>query len=168
MRPSTILSGVLTTAVVASTVLLGAGSAAAADFTLDLPAGQACPGFDLRVEGTVGKRHVREFFDADGNIVRTITAGTGSALTFTNLSTYASLSLRSNGAVERTVLHADGTKTTTSTGHTVLILFPTDVPAGPTTTLIVGRTVYDVDANGVFTVQSVSGRTQDICASLSS
>ena len=151
----------------ASALLVGTGSASAADFTVDLPAGQACPGFDLRIEGTGGSNHTRTFVDANGNPVRTITAGTGSALTFTNLSTGASLALRSNGAVQRTITHADGTTTTTITGHNVLILFPTDVPAGPSTTLVVGRAVYDVDANQVFTVRSVSGRTQDLCASLS-
>ena len=48
----------------------------------------------------------------------------------------------------------------------MLILFPTDVPAGPSTTLHVGRVVYTIDTNGVFTVQRVSGTSTDICAAL--
>jgi len=40
------------------------------------------------------------------------------------------------------------------------------VPAGPSTTLIVGRFVYDVDATGVFTLRQVSGRTTNICAEI--
>jgi hypothetical protein len=40
------------------------------------------------------------------------------------------------------------------------------VPAGPSTTLYVGRVVYTVDADAVFTLQSTSGRETDICATL--
>ncbi|MFN8490788.1 MAG: hypothetical protein U0350_24565 [Caldilineaceae bacterium] len=49
----------------------------------------------------------------------------------------------------------------------MIILFPTDVPAGPSTTQYVGQVVYTVDAAGVFTLQQVSGQTTDICAALS-
>jgi len=38
-------------------------------------------------------------------------------------------------------------------GLSVTILFPTDVPAGPSTTLVAGRVVFTVDQDGVFTVQ---------------
>jgi hypothetical protein len=54
-----------------------------------------------------------------------------------------------------------------TTGHNVLVLFPTDIPAGPSTTLTVGQTVFKVDATGVFTVLKVSGKSTDICAALS-
>jgi hypothetical protein len=52
-------------------------------------------------------------------------------------------------------------------GYNVIILFPTDFPAGPSTTLYVGRVVYTVDAAGVFRIQTHSGPTTDICAALS-
>jgi hypothetical protein len=55
----------------------------------------------------------------------------------------------------------------TGTGHHVLILFPTDVPAGPSTTLYQGRIVYTVDPDEVFTLQEVSAQETDICAALS-
>jgi hypothetical protein len=45
--------------------------------------GSACAGFDLRVQGTGSKRTVREFTDENGN-TRTIAAGKGWNLTFTN------------------------------------------------------------------------------------
>jgi hypothetical protein len=48
----------------------------------------------------------------------------------------------------------------------VLILFPTDVPAGPSTTLYVGRVVFTV-VGDVFTLRSTSGTATDICAALS-
>jgi hypothetical protein len=142
-------------------------SAAEPDFSIDLPAGVACAGFDLRVEGMGDKRIMREFTDRNGNVVRLLSAGKGFTLTFTNLSPGGeSLTLQSNGSVERTTVNSDGTSTVVSTGHNVLILFPTDIPAGPSTTLYVGRIVYTVDASEVFTLQSTSGTTTDLCALL--
>jgi hypothetical protein len=44
---------------------------------------QRLAGFDLRVQGTGSKRTVREFTDENGN-TRTIAAGKGWNLTFTN------------------------------------------------------------------------------------
>ena len=82
---------------------LGASmTAARADeptWTLDLPAGVACAGFDLRIEGWGSmNQQYREFLDADGKVVRSISAGTGMAFTYTNLSTGATMSSRSNGS----------------------------------------------------------------------
>ena len=111
---------------------------------------------------------MREFTDRSGNVVRTLAAGKGFTLTSTNLSpgSSKSLTLPSSGSVQRTTVNSDGTSTVVSTGHNVLILFPTDIPAGPSTTLYVGRIVYTVDASGVFTLQSTSGRATDLCALL--
>ena len=118
------------------------------------------------MEGTGDKRIMREFTDRNGNVVRTLAAGKGFTLTFTNLSTGNSLTLPSSGSVQRTTFNSDGTSTVVSTGHNVLIFFPTDIPAGPSTTLYVGQVVYTVDASGVFTLQSTSGRATDLCALL--
>ena len=153
------------------TTLTGPGGVAAAadppDAVIDLPAGTACPDFDLRIEIRGGNQVVKEFTDKNGNVVRTLTAGKGSALSFMNLSSGATFSLKANGAVTNTRFNPDGSSTSSTTGHNVLILFPTDIPAGPSTTLHVGRVVFTVDTNGVFTMQSVSGKTTDICAILS-
>jgi hypothetical protein len=134
---------------------------------IELPAGLACAGFRLRVEIATNPNQVyTEFKDKNGNIVRSLTAGKGNTLTFTNLVTGEKLLVRSNGSVAHVALGADF-ETWTITGHNVLILFPTDVPAGPTTTLYVGRVVFTVDkATGVFTLESTSGHATDICASL--
>ena len=62
----------------------------------------------------------------------------------------------------------DGTSTFTTMGHLVLFMFPTDIPAGPSTTLYVGRVVFDVDnATGVFTLKQTRGTATDLCAALS-
>jgi len=161
-RMSVAAAVALTTALAAS-----ADAALAAPFHDEFDPGVACT-FGLAVDGVGGDKRVeRTFVDADGNPVRMLSAGVGSQLTFTNLSNDATIALRANGAVQRTVFNADGSATVTSTGHNVLLLFPSDVPAGPSTTLYVGRVVFTVDANGVFTVVSTSGTATDICAALS-
>ncbi|MFE5672015.1 hypothetical protein ACFQ58_10460 [Agromyces sp. NPDC056523] len=141
-------------------------SASAADFELVFEAGTACE-FELRVGVTAGSAITRQFTDSEGNIVRTLTAGRGNDLTFTNAITQATVSLRGNGSVTSTTLDADGTSTVRSTGHNVVILYPSDVPAGPSTTLYVGRVTYEIDAQAIFTITGSSGRTRDICDELS-
>src|SRR4051812_18801054 len=53
-------------------------------FEIVFPADTVCPGFALTVDGSGGKRVDHSFTDADGNVVRTLSTGTGSALTFSN------------------------------------------------------------------------------------
>jgi hypothetical protein len=146
--------------------VLGLGRPAIADGTILFPAGIAC-NFELNVAFSGGNQVYKEFRDKNGNLVRTLSAGKGSALTFTNTATGATLSLKPNGSVTHTTINPDGSSTVVVTGHNVLIFFPTDVPAGPSTTMYVGRVVYTVDNNGVFTLQTTSGKATDICAALS-
>jgi len=131
------------------------------------PAGLACADFDLKVEASGGTIKQHDITDRSGEVVRVILAGTGPALTLTNLTSGATYSTPSNGSVTHIAVNPDGTLTYRMTGHNILILFPTDVPAGPSTTLYVGQVGFTVDANAVFTVTSVAGRSVDICAALS-
>lgn len=156
-------------AMLASSVLLAAPLAAAPVAASDLtfPAGIAC-GFELGIDvGDGGPQHYRAFTDDAGQVLWWIAAGRGNDLTFTNVATGAALSLDATGAVQAAANHPDGTTTLTLIGQNVLILFPSDVPAGPSTTLQVGRVVIDIDAAGNFAVRAVSGITMDICAALS-
>jgi hypothetical protein len=168
-RPCSVLSVTCVAVILTFTMVLGSGSPATADepdTTFTFEAGAACADFDLLLE-IRGIQDVKKFTDQNGNVVRMLSAGKGSALSFTNLSTGATFSLKSNGSAIHTTVNPDGSSTVTDTGHNVLILFPTDVPAGPSTTLYVGRVVFTIDTNGVFTLQQVSGKTTDICAALS-
>jgi len=131
------------------------------------PAGVACADFDLQVEGSGGTIKQHAFTDRSGQVVRVVLAGTGPALTLTNLTSGATYSTPSNGSVTHIAVNPDGTLTYRVTGHNILILFPTDVPPGPSTTLYLGQVGFTVDANAVFTVTSVAGRSVDICAALS-
>jgi hypothetical protein len=136
-----------------------------ADFVTSFPAGVACD-FELGLEGSGANFHSREFFDKNGNLVRLLTAGKGFALTFTNDVTGATFSTKSNGTVQHFTYNPDGSSTVVSTGHIVLILYPTDVPAGPSTTLYVGRMVITDDGFTNFVLVEHSGTATDICAAL--
>jgi hypothetical protein len=156
-------------AAVAAVAIVAAGLTAAtpsvaagADFDFSLPAGQACADFGLRIIGVGDSRQVREF--RNGSV---ISAGKGFTLTFINLdNTGKTLTLQSNGSVEKKT-SLNPPNTVQLAGHNVIILFPTDITPGPSTTLYVGSVVYTADANNNFTILSHSGRTTDICAALS-
>jgi hypothetical protein len=122
----------------------------------------------------VGISHTKDFVDGNNNLVKTITAGKGVLLTYTNYGTDPdnpvagkSVTIRTDGSVTWIVVNPDGTLTFTATGHNGLILFPSDIPAGPTATQYIGRIVFNVDpTTGVFTLVSTSGSQRDICAEL--
>jgi hypothetical protein len=99
--------------------------------------------------------------------VQVLAAGTGSAIVFTNLDTGATFQTRSNGSVQRIIPNADGSFNIENMGNTVIILFDTDTPPGPSTTLYAGRVVIRVDNGSVLTVLTTSGTATDICAAVS-
>ncbi len=141
---------------------------AADSYEFTLPAGLACEGFDLTINVTASDHQVfKEWTDDDGNVVRMLSAGKGSDLVFLNETTEATLSLKANGSVAKTTYNPDGTISGALMGHVVLILFPTDIPAGPSTTLNVGRILYTIGTDGVWTLQEMTGKATDICAALS-
>jgi hypothetical protein len=167
-----VLSMMIVTLILTLATVLGIRSPAIAaecvtdNDTFCFDAGVACD-FPLQIDLSGGNQVFREFVDKNGNPIRSLSTGTGSALVFTNLDTGTTFSTRSNGAVTSIRFNPDGSQTFTITGHVVLILFPTDIPAGPSTTLYVGRIVFTVDTtSGVFTLLEASGQSTDICAAL--
>ena len=163
-------------------LMLGAGPAMAAPplpvpvppFIL-LPTGLGCPDFNLGIEATGGKLHTKDFFDKNGVPVRRLTAGKGVLLTYTNFGPNPgdpiagqSIKIKTGGSVSSTRINPDGSWTVTATGHNGLVLFPSDVPAGPSTTHYIGRIVYHVvPMSGVFTLLQESNNQRDVCAELS-
>lgn len=135
--------------------------------TVEFPAQVVCA-FPLRVEVSGSNYHLKEFVDRDGNPVGAIIAGKGSFLTFTNVGTDATLSVKAYGFGAHQTYNVDGTITEIVTGHVVQFLFPTDTPAGPSTTLYVGRVVwtYDPNTGANLNLQSFTGKSTDICAAL--
>jgi hypothetical protein len=156
-----------TAAVLVLAGLVAVPASASADESVVYPAGLACAGFDLQVSSVGGHIVTQEFKDASGHVLRRIQSGRGPAVTVTNTTTGATVAFRGNGFQQTTVVHPDGSLTSITMGHSILILFPTDVPAGPSTRLIVGRTVVDITNGSDFSVRSISGTSTDLCAALS-
>jgi hypothetical protein len=130
-----------------------------------IPAGVACSGFDLGISFDAQKQTVTTFFDNEGNAVRQLVVGQ-LVIRLTNENTGASLATQLGGAFH-IYFNADGTLTLVGTGNSFLSLFPTDIPAGPSSTLYSGRLVFDVDpATGVFTLRDEARNKIDVCAAL--
>ena len=173
MKTSTITRSLAVSALAAAA--LAPAQPAFADLTspVFLPAGSACD-FNLEWSWTGTITHTKEFLDENGNKVRLLSAGKGTLNTYTNQGSDPenpvdgkSVTIRTDGSVTSTVYNVDGTQTVTATGHNGLIMFPSDDPAGPTTTHYIGKIVFNVDpATGVFTLLSTSGQKRDICAEL--
>lgn len=155
--------------ILALAILLGSAQlvvAAEPAFTMEFPAGLVC-NFALRVDGFGEPHRVDKVFTDKNGYVRVLSAGKGFELLYTNLATGATMSTEANGSINHTTYNPDGTATLELTGHNVVFLYPTDVPAGPSTTLYVGRVTFTVDTLGNWTKQQVIGKTFDICAALS-
>lgn len=149
--------------------LVASTQSAHADGAMTFLAGEACD-FSLEWAWSGGNLTTKEFKDENGNPVRVLTAGKGTVNTYTNLGPGPgegeSISIRTDGSVAQTVFNRDGSYTVTATGHNGLILYPSDVPAGPSTVQYVGKIVYTVGTNGVWTLVSTSGTAVDVCAAL--
>lgn len=138
------------------------------DATFDLPAGVACPGFDLRIElWSPDHRVSRSFTDRNGYL-RFLNAGQGNTLVFTNLNNSIKLTVPTNGSVESIKQSPDGSRQDwTVTGHNAIVWFPTDIPPGPATIVYSGRVRFSVDTNaGVSTLRATSGTSFDVCRAL--
>lgn len=172
MKTSSITRGLAPAALAAAALVAPAQPALAAEPFI-LPAGVGCQDFNLGILATGGKLHTKELVDRNGNVVRIITAGKGVLLTYTNYGSDPeapvageSITFRTDGSVSNTVVNKDGSLTFTATGHNGIIMFPTDVPAGPSTTQYLGRVVYTISTEGVWTLVSSSGTATDVCAAL--
>jgi hypothetical protein len=138
------------------------------EFSVVLPAGLGCD-FTLGLDSSAGKVRTITFKTENGQPGRIISVKTGVVLTYTNVDTGAFVSIKTSGSVTSAVPLDDGvTEMRTATGHNGLILFPGDVPDGPTTTQYNGRIVYTFNTEtGFIEVIETSGEATDICAELS-
>jgi hypothetical protein len=156
--------------VLASAATVVAAQPASAQEPLDLPAGVACT-FAVRLTGGAFPPERRTFTDKNGNSI-TLLAGKSGAVTYTNLVNQKSITFNARGTRFETTARPDGTARLEFSGHIGIILFPTDVPAGPSTTQISGRVVVEnaaPDGDGVVvsTVVQQVGQQIDVCAAIS-
>lgn len=112
-----------------------------------------------------GSQMSKSFYDKAGNL-RTISAGTGYALTFTNgADTNHTFSTAPNGAVNRSWTYADGSSIGVMTGHNAVFMYASDV-GGMKARLYTGKVVISIDPRGTWTIVTNSGREIDVCAAL--
>jgi hypothetical protein len=134
---------------------------------VQLPAGVGCPNFPLGLDGGAPPPEKRNFTDRNGNQVR-ILAGKSGAVTWTNLSTGKFVTFQSRGTHLRETTFSPTSQLLEFSGHVAIVLFPTDKPAGPSTTQISGRLVLRFDpTTGLTEVLKQEGNQIDVCARLS-
>jgi hypothetical protein len=156
-----------TATILASAAMIVAVQPASAqeEHDVELPAGVGCD-FALGLDNIEGPPLRREFTDQNGDKV-SLFAGKSGAVIYTNLETGESVSFQSRGTkLRQTTDETTGIQTFEFSGHVGLVLFPSDVPSGPSTTQISGRLVFTIDSGGVTEVQTVEGKQTDICARL--
>ncbi|PTT69750.1 hypothetical protein [Arthrobacter sp. HMWF013] len=175
MKTSSITRSLAVSALAAAALVPAQPASAAEANSIFLKKGLACPDFNLEFSWTGTITQTKEFVDENGNVVRLLSAGKGTVNTYTNYGTKPgkreageSLTIRTDGSVTETVYNPDGTQTVTATGHNGLIMFPSDIPAGPSTTHYTGKIVFTIGTDGVFTLISTSGPSIDVCAELAS
>ena len=135
------------------------------DLAIPFDAGVACH-FPLTHEQWDNKTNTREFTDKQGNQNIVIT-GKGHDFRFTNATNGKSTTQMSQGVQQHIVVYPDGSLNFTTNGALLLIMFPTDIPAGPSTTYYNGHTELFIAADGVGTLQPPHAHARDICAELS-
>lgn len=154
---------VATTCASAALIAVAQPASAAA---IELPAGQGCA-FPLGLDGGAFPPERRVFIDRDGNKI-TILAGKSGSTTWTNLKTGKTLTFKSRGTALRVTETSPTSQILEFSGHAALVLFPTDIPAGPSTTQMSGRLVLRYNpTNGDTEVLKQEGQQTDVCAALS-
>ena len=135
------------------------------NWVVPFDAGLACT-YALTIEGWAGKNHTREFTDKDGNANVVIT-GKGHDFRFTNVANGKTTTQMSQGVQQQIVVYPDGSQKYTTNGALLLVMFPTDIPAGPSTVYYNGHSELTITAAGVGTLEKATGHKRDICAELS-
>jgi hypothetical protein len=153
-------------AALASAATVVAAQPASAQAPPTFEAGIACA-FAVDLSGGAPPPERRTFTDKNGNDI-TLLAGQSGAVTYTNHDNpEKSITFKARGTRFETTERPDGRVRWEFSGHIGIILFPTDNPAGPSTTQISGRVVVENTAAGVSTVVQQVGQQIDVCAAIS-
>lgn len=137
------------------------------DYAIEFAAGWACSNFALKVEGWSGKGQYRELKDKNGYL-RVAFAGTGDAWRLTNMLSGKSMSTMNNGASALLQTYqADGSMKNEIRGHALVIWYPTDLPPGPSASLVSGHVSYLLSAGGQGSMGLMQGNITDVCTALS-
>jgi hypothetical protein len=164
-----ILRALVSAALLAGLTLLAPPAANAEEIFGPFP---ACPEFDVSLSFSGGNQGLRVTRVHDG-VIYTVTSGSGTTIKFYAVDPENGKLLGKSVTFDT---KASVTKTATSGGLTdyqingfgTLLLFPTDQPGGPSTTVYNGTVTFTFDATGTLVNTVVNkGRQFDICAALS-
>ena len=134
-----------------------------------LPKGQACPDFGVTIDLISPDHRVsKTFFDKNGNPVRYLNAGQGNHFVFTNSASGVTLTVKTGGSVEHITPNPNGTQTWVTSGHELVVLFPSDTPRWALNHVIYRTLVFTFDPSSTtfLGIQSFTGKSIDICAAL--
>ena len=120
--------------------------------------------FDVLIEPLTNKEVLTTFFDKEGNERFFLITGSLKER-LTNLSTGKSVDLNISGPLQL-IPQPDGSQIVITLGAALYIFEPGVAPNLPLLALIHGRTVAEFDAAGNFTLLSVRGHVEDVCAAL--
>jgi hypothetical protein len=130
----------------------------------DFPAGLACS-FEVASQTLTNKEFTTTFpAEANGDVVQLVTGYL--VQRFTNVGTGKSISANVSGP-GTIVFHPDGSVTLSAEGPSILILFPGDIPSGPSFVINYGKFVVNITPSEQFIVQKQTGTQFDVCAALS-
>lgn len=131
----------------------------------DLDAGVGCS-FPILIEQRGDPNFYKEFRDRNGKVAGLISAGPNLEYRVTNRINNTQLKIFSKGGMSKTSPNPDGTQTGELNGHSLIILFPTDAPPGPTSTLYEGKLTYAIDAHDNWKLGLLAGHKVDLCKEL--
>lgn len=133
---------------------------------------EACPNFNVSLSFSGGNQGLRVTRVHDG-VIYTVTSGSGTTIKFYAVDPDTGVLLRSvtfdtKASVTKTAQSGDNT-TYQINGFGTLLLFPTDQPGGPSTTVYNGTVTFTLVTDTGLLVSTVvnKGRQFDICAALS-
>jgi hypothetical protein len=135
------------------------------DATIPFPAGYACV-FPLTLEQWDNKTQTRDFTDRQGN-KHSVSSGKGHDFRMTNTANGKSTTQKAQNFEQDIVTYSNGSQWYSTNGAILIIMFPTDVPAGPSTTYYYGETELYIAVDGVGTLKPPRTYARDICAELS-
>jgi hypothetical protein len=132
---------------------------------------EACPNFNVSLSFSGGNQGLRVTRVHDG-VIYTVTSGSGTTITFYAVdkkgNILKSVTFDTKASVTKTAQSGDNT-TYQVNGFGTLLLFPTDQPGGPSTTVYNGTVTFTLVTDTGLLVSTVlnKGRQFDICAALS-
>jgi hypothetical protein len=161
------LAALVATAALAAPLIAPTAHAASEweDFGPPDAAGVACQDFPVQIQIRGVGKEPRELPTRDGSL-RVQVAGKDADYRFVNAAEPTKSYTLTRSAYRMSQTTAGGSYVLTINGTGWLVLFPSDIPAGPSTTVFSGNLVIKERPGGVYEVTKFTGRKIDVCAAI--